>query len=156
MSQYQLQTARFGAVAYLESDVVRFPEGLLGFSDCTRFLVLAHREGSRFRWLQSIDEPTVAFLVSDPANFVEDYAPEMPDAVARELELTEETPRLVYTIVTIPKGQPEAMTANLAGPIVINVERGLGKQIVLEDSSYPVRFPLIGTSAKAPTESAVA
>lgn len=135
-------TARFGAVDFDDLDILTLEDGLLGFPQCRRFIVICHKEGSRFRWLQSLDDPQLAFLVVDPGEFFADYAPEMDDAEAIRLALAEQTPRLVYTIVTIPRGQPEAMTVNLAGPIVINLETRSGKQIVVEDPAYGIKHPL--------------
>jgi len=135
-------TARFGLVAFDDLDVVTLPEGLLGFPECRRFLVLLHKEGSRFRWLQSLEDPRLAFLVVDPGEYFADYAPALDDADAADLGLSVETPRLVYTIVTIPQGRPEAMTVNLAGPIVINLETRFGRQVVVEDPAYGIKHPL--------------
>jgi flagellar assembly factor FliW len=60
--------------------------------------------------------------------------------VASELELSEDSARLVYTIVTIPKGDPEGMTLNLAGPLLVNLENRMAKQVVVEDHRYPIRY----------------
>ncbi|MBS1710522.1 MAG: flagellar assembly protein FliW [Armatimonadetes bacterium] len=134
-----IETARFGTIEFCDADLVTLAEGILGFPGQTRYLVIQHKEGSPFCWLQSADDGALAFLVVDPAYYVPDYAPELPDETARQLELGEETPRLVYTIVTIPKGKPDDMTLNLAGPILINLEKRLAKQVVVEDVRYAIR-----------------
>ena len=133
------ETARFGRVTFTNDDVVTFEHGLVGFPDLSQFVLIQHGEDSPFRWMQSIDQGEVAFLVIDPAHYVDSYAPEVAESEARALGLKEETPRLVYTIVSIPPGKPEEMTINLAGPIVVNLETGCGRQIVLEDECYPIR-----------------
>ncbi len=140
MTSDAVETTRFGSVAFELQDVVTLDEGFLGFSEAKRFIVLQHKEGSPFCWLQSVDVGNLAFLVIDPGYYVPDYAPEMPNEVAKQLELDEETPRLVYTIVTIPKGHPNDMTLNLAGPILINLENRMAKQVVVEDNRYPIRY----------------
>lgn len=134
-----IETTRFGALEFSTMDVVTLDEGLLGFPGRSRFVVIQHKEGSPFCWLQSVDAGDLAFLVIDPAHYVPDYAPELPDETANQLGLSEETPRLVYTIVTIPKGKPDDMTLNLAGPILINLEERKAKQIVVEDTRYAIR-----------------
>lgn len=134
-------TSRFGEIEFTLNDVWTFAEGILGFPSHQRFVLVEHKPGSPFNWLQSVDEGTLAFLVVDPTHYVADYGPEMPESVARELGLTMETPIVVYTIVTIPPGRPEDMTLNLAGPLVLNVETRTAKQVVLEDESYLVRHP---------------
>ena len=142
MTTLEIETTRFGLIGLTDEDIVAVPEGLLGFPQDTRYVVIDHKPGSPFRWLQSVDTSDLAFLVVDPATFVNDYAPEMPESLASYLELSEETPRLVYTIVTIPRGRPEEMTLNLAGPIVFNLETKTAKQIVLESDIFPIRCPI--------------
>jgi len=136
ITETSVKTQRFGPIEVSPEDIITFPEGLLGFPECTRFVVIQHKEGSPFRWLQSVEHAELAFLIIDPAELVPDYAPIMEDQVALDLGLTEETARLVYTIVTIPRGNPQAMTLNLAGPIVINGETRIARQLVLTDERY--------------------
>lgn len=143
MTMESTETTRFGTIEFLPQDVVRFPEGLLGFGEAQRFVLIQHKEGSPFRWLQSLDFGDLAFLVVDPATYVADFAPEMPDSVAMELSFDEETPRLVYTIVTIPRGRPQDMTLNLAGPLLINLSTGQAKQVVLDPEKYPIRYRVV-------------
>lgn len=140
-----IETTRFGKIECAEQDVVRFSGGLLGFESAERFVLIQHKEGSPFLWLQSVEQGGLAFLVVDPAHYMADYAPEMPDSLATELKLDEETPRLVYTIVTIPQGKPDDMTLNLAGPLLINAETRQAKQVVLDTEVYPLKqrvFPV--------------
>jgi flagellar assembly factor FliW len=142
------KTSRFGAIEFEETDVIDFAEGLLGFEGYRRFVILQHNEGSPFRWLQSIEEPGLAFLVTDPAAFLADYSPEMPAEAARALAIDEQTPRLVYTIVTIPPGKPEEMTLNLAGPIVVNAATRAARQVVLESDEYPIKHRVMDQVAR--------
>lgn len=139
-----IDTRRFGQIECKDSDLVTFRQGLVGFPDRTRFMLIQHDPESPFHWLQSVEDGNLAFLVADPAIFVKDYAPEMPDATAEFLELKEDTPRLVYTIVNIPRGQTSEMTINLAGPIIVNVETGEATQVILEDDSYSIRHRVFG------------
>lgn len=139
MSLMTALSNRFGSFSYEEEDVVHFPDGLLGFPDVHDFVLIQHKENSPFRWLQSLEVPTLAFLVTDPGAFFADYAPEMPLDDVEALNLSVETPRLVYTMVTIPSGHPESMTVNLAGPIVIHAETRVARQLVLDDPRYPIR-----------------
>lgn len=142
-------TPRFGTIEFEEDDVLLFPEGILGFEDCRRYIVLRHGEDSPFLWLQSVDRPEIAFLVTDPAHFEPNYSPEMPPGVAQLLRLDENTPRLVYTILSIPRGKPEQMTANLAGPIVVNLAERLACQVVVEDGEWSTKHPVFAGSDRA-------
>lgn len=146
--------SRFGTVEFEDQDVLNFPEGLVGFSKLTRFLLLEHKPGSTFRWLQSVDDPAVAFLVADPFNYVADYAPVLSDAALAALGLTPETVTLTYVTAAIPHGKPQEMTVNLAGPIIINAETGTGRQLVLENEAYTTQYRVFPTAEKQGSDAA--
>jgi flagellar assembly factor FliW len=134
-----IKDTRFGDIEYTEEDLISFSGGLIGFPDANNFIVLSHKPGTPFRWLQCVEEPVLAFLVAIPEYFVPDYAPTVDDKTARELGFTEETPKLLFATVSIPKGQPHDMTLNLAGPIVVNVESRQARQVVLEGDAYTIK-----------------
>ncbi|MFQ3587746.1 MAG: flagellar assembly protein FliW [Fimbriimonadaceae bacterium] len=131
-----LANTRFGEVRFGPSDVWTFPDGLIGFPECRHFLLIHHREDSPFHWLQSIERPELAFLVTDPNRFVEGFAPELDDRDAQELNLTETTPHVLLTTVSIPPGRPQDLSLNLNGPIVVNLETREGRQFVVEADAY--------------------
>lgn len=148
MTTLAIKTTRFGELSFEKDDLVTFVGGIVGFPDLRQFVLIQHQEGP-YRWLQSVDDGSVAFLVVDPGQFVPGYAPEMPQNVALQLGLAVDTPRLVYTIVTIPRGRPQEMTVNLAGPVVVNAETGQAVQVVLEDERYPIRHRVFTAQAAA-------
>ncbi|MEM4408312.1 MAG: flagellar assembly protein FliW [Candidatus Caldarchaeum sp.] len=149
-----VHSTRFGTFDCPENCIITIKGGILGFPQMERYVILQHKEGSPFRWLQSVEEPSLAFLVTDPANFRPDYAPELPPAIAEELRLEEHTPRIAYVILTIPPGKPEDMTANLAGPILINTESRVGKQIVLNDERWGTKHRVLSEVATSAQSSA--
>ena len=132
-------STRFGEIEYSENDIIHFPEGLVGFSKLRKFVLVCTKEGSHFRWLQSIDEGALAFLVADPAVYVPEYEPTVSESMVRVLELEDETPRFLFTTVSIPHGHPEDMTLNLLAPIVINAATRKAKQLVLDDQAYTIK-----------------
>jgi flagellar assembly factor FliW len=134
-----INATRFGDIEYTEEDLICFAEGLIGFPNAKSFVVLTHKPGTPFRWLQCVEEPSLAFLVAIPEYFVPDYAPVVGDNTARTMGLTEETNKLLFATVSIPAGQPHDMTLNLAGPIVVNVDTRQAQQVVLEDDAYTIK-----------------
>jgi len=144
--------SRFGNIDYQDHDIITFEEGLVGFPTITRFVILCPREDKPFRWLQSIDEPELAFLVTDPAAYVPEYAPAVSTTTARSLSLEPQTPRLLFTTVNIPRGKPDEMSINLAGPLVINAIERKGKQIVLEDGAYTTKYRVFQTADRVSDE----
>jgi len=134
-----LNGTRFGQIDYTEDDVVVFEEGLIGFARCREYVLLSTKEGSPFRWLQSVEDPCLAFLVVDPHYYVDSYAPAIEDFEAVKLGIDRDTPCVVYTTAAIPAGSPSDMTINLAAPIVINPTSRKAKQLVIEDPAYTIK-----------------
>jgi len=139
----ELQTTRFGTITIEESDIITFPEGLVGLSHLKRFVLVRHDDNSPFRWLQSVEEPGFAMLVIDPWFFRPDYEVVLSDVDVERLQLSDEAIRWVYVTVSIPPGKPHAMTANLLAPIVINGNARCGRQVILNDERYHTRHPIL-------------
>jgi flagellar assembly factor FliW len=138
----RLWTSRFGELEVTRDLVIDLPDGLIGFERCRRFVVVTQEESSPFRWLQSLDDGAVAFPVIDPWQFKPDYAPTISDTDAQQLGLSAETPKLTFAIVTVPKSDPHAMTANLLGPIVINAATRQGRQVIVTDEHYGTKHSI--------------
>jgi flagellar assembly factor FliW len=139
----ELQTTRFGTITIEESDIITFPDGLVGLSHLKRFVLVRHDDNSPFRWLQSVEEPGFAMLVIDPWFFRPDYEVVLSDVDVERLQLSDEAIRWVYVTVSIPPGKPHAMTANLLAPIVINGNARCGRQVILNDERYNTRHPIL-------------
>jgi flagellar assembly factor FliW len=120
---------------------ITFRDGLLGFPECRNFTLL-RTERPGFFWLQSLEHDPLAFLLVDPFLFFEGYAVDLDSAEAAELGAVAPTDLAVFAIVTLPRVPEEPCTANLQGPIALNLRTGLGRQLILPDSDYGVRCPL--------------
>lgn len=134
----EVHTARFGTLEVSEDEIIRFPQGILGFEGIERYVLVPHKEGSPFAFLQAMDDPNLTFIVTDPTGFWPTYQVEVfPDDVeAIELEETDEV--ALFAIVNVP-GDVSQMTANLLAPLVVNTRNRLAKQVVQRDSVYTVR-----------------
>lgn len=136
-----IESELLGTVTVRVEDTFEFEEGLLGFPEATRFaLVHAEREG--FFWLQSLDHSPLAFVLIDPFEFVSDFQVEIGDKELGELATEDAADIVILAILSLPRDEEGQATVNLQGPIVLNVRKGLGRQVVLADSSYGVRWPL--------------
>ena len=112
-----VQTTRFGPVEIDDSRVITFPAGLLGFSSYKRYALLQPSDEGIFYWLQSIDAPDLAFVVSDPMLWVPEYQTTIRREQMDELDLGSLDEAQVYVIIN-KSGQ--SLTANLQGPLVVN------------------------------------
>ena len=143
-----VRTTRFGVVQIAEDRVITFPKGLLGFSQCKRYCLLEPGDDACFFWLQSLDEPGLAFVVTDPSLFVPDYSvPIRPEQMA-DMQLAKLDDAQVFVIVNKVEQQ---LTGNLQGPLVVNTITREGEQMVLAEKRWTTRHPLlrVGEPAKA-------
>lgn len=119
-------------------DLIDFPEGLFGFPDCRAFvLVPGAREG--IYWLQSVEHAPLAFLLVDPFQFVSGYSVDLPPAELMRLGTVHPAEIAVLCIVTLPPRRGEHATANLQGPILLNMRLRRGHQAVFPECGYGMR-----------------
>ncbi len=129
---------RFGDIEVNEDSIITFQKGLPGFENLKKF-VITSQNTDPIMWLVSLEDENVALPVINPWLIRFDYDVKLPEGVVNELEIEEKEEVEVWTILTIPEGNPENMTVNLLAPIVINKKKRLGEQVVLEDSEYGLR-----------------
>lgn len=137
------KTRFFGEVEIEDDKVISFEQGIIGFPDSHNYTLLYDSEKgeeSMISWLQSLDEPQLAFPVIDPLKICPDYSPRIDEELLQPLgELTEEN-LLVLVTITVPSNV-EDMTINLKAPIVINADLRKASQLIIEDD-LPVRYKM--------------
>lgn len=138
----KINTDRFGEIEVDEKRIVHFKDGIPAFEDEHEFIVLPYGEETPYYFLQSLNKPELAFLLTIPEIFFPDYSAEIDDETVEELKITDSEKILVYALITIPNGSIRYMTANLLAPIVINLENMQAKQIVMEKSNYTTKHRL--------------
>ena len=139
----KVNTSRFGEISVEDSLIITLPDGMIGFEYCKRFVVVHQDPDNPLKWFQSLDDGAVAFPIINPWDFMRDYSLSISDSDADFLQMDEETPKFVFVVVTVPRNNPEAMTANLLGPVVINPLIQTGKQVVLSDERYTTRHSIM-------------
>jgi flagellar assembly factor FliW len=144
-----IDTTRFGALNVDDRKVITFPDGMPGFEDRRLFTLVPHHtadggKGSPFVWLQSLEDGELAFLAMEPHQSFPEYAPRVPRAEMEALSLNGEgaRPRL-FSLLTVPVGDPCGITANLMAPVVVNTRARLAKQVVLNTDEYGLRHRLL-------------
>jgi len=139
-----IETRVFGEVDIDPGKIIHFESGIIGFPDLQDFALIHDSEqgnNAGIRWMQSIDEPGFALPVMDPLIVAEDYNPEVDDEILKPIGKIDPEEILVLVTVTVPKDLKK-MSVNLRAPIVINVTERKAVQIILEDDSYKVKFPI--------------
>ena len=127
--------------ATTQRDVVRMPNGMLGFEQIKDYVLVSNPDEKPFAWLQVEDNVALAFVVIDPFVALADYQPDIPQADVEFLKLKQADDALLLGIVTIYDNQQA--TVNLKGPIVINRHTHTGKQVIIANASaYSIKHPL--------------
>lgn len=132
--------SRFGEVEYDPEKTIYFPQGMIGFEDLRQFVVIPAKKAGPLFWIQSVDDPEIAFVVSDPTQFFLDYQVGPDKAEREKLQLGEADDCFVLSVVTIsPERQ---ITFNLAAPLLYAPSSNRAIQVILENGRYSTRVPL--------------
>ena len=137
----KLNTSRFGEIEVAEDKFLRFDEGIPGFEDLKRFILISNEETDPFHWFQSIDSPDIALAVIDPTILFPDYDISVPVQTLADLGIGDGDDMWVLTVAVVPR-EFQNMTANLVSPIIINPITNRGRQVILENTTYLIRQPI--------------
>ena len=139
----KLATRIFGEVEIDDSKIISFPNGIIGFPDLKKFILMYDEEKGTdtIKWLQSIDEPEFALPVMNPLVVCPDYKPVIDKSGVADLGELDDQEMLVLVTVTVPHDLTK-MTVNLMGPIIINNKEMKASQNIVDNDDYPVKFPI--------------
>ena len=119
--------------------IFEFPEGIPAFDDVRQYVFICNPDISPFVVMKAIDGSELSFLCIDPFLICPDYLPEIGDGDTSLLDLASPSDVLMLSIVTI-RDDVHDTTANLQGPIAVNMRNRKGRQIICEGTRYPVRY----------------
>ncbi len=127
----KLITRQFGELEFEEKHVILFPEGIIGFENYQKFLLIDDVDSEPFRWLLPVDNGEISFPLLDPFLLKPDYS----------LNLQNHEDWSIFVIASLA-GRIEDSVINLRSPVIINNATRTGHQLILNDDSLPVRYPL--------------
>jgi flagellar assembly factor FliW len=136
-----IKTGRFGQLTVGDDETILIPQGILGFPEYRKFCLIDPGDETLILWLQSLENPDIAFALLEPKIFKSDYAARLSAAELRELKLENVNQSAVFGILTIPEDVSK-MTANLKAPLVINLKQQLAKQVVLQENEYSIKHEM--------------
>ncbi len=138
----KLNTLRFGEIDIEESRIFEFVLPIIGFDVLKKFVILEPNKDALFKWLQSVDDPALAFPVISVASLEFDYTIDLPDSTVDALGIKNVESVLVMNITSIPQDNPKGTTINLLAPLIFNVDNNKAGQIVLSGSGYDISYPM--------------
>ena len=128
-----IKTAHLGEVEYEEKNVITFGDGLPGFENYSQFIiVLSNDKALPFHFLQSVENEDIAFVITDPFLFINNYDFEISEDVVKKLEISSPGDLSIYSITTIPS-KIENTSINLAAPVIVNNTNNKAKQVILSE-----------------------
>ncbi len=126
---------QFGELEFEEKHILHFPQGIIGFEYCKKFILVSDEESEPFHWLVSVDDEAVSFPLLEPSKLLPFY-----------VEKIERGDNVTILLIATLRENVEDSTVNLRSPIVIDNNTQTGEQIIVEDESLSMRYPLIPSS----------
>lgn len=123
---------RFGTqeVEIDPQSVIAFPKGLPPFEDCTRYKLFHEEDKPSVFWLQSLDDPSIVFSVTDPALLNVAYDVTLTDEEQALLDMAPDDELLLAVVLYKDEN---GLNANTRAPIILNTGKRLGLQKMLQE-----------------------
>ena len=132
--------SRFGEIEYDPDNALLFPEGLIGFEELRKFVVMPNEKEGPLFWIQSVEDPQVAFILTDPTGFYYDYKVVPDGQEQKKLGIGANDECLIVSVVTVSSDRK--VTLNLAAPILFAPETNRALQVILEGTNFSSQTPL--------------
>jgi flagellar assembly factor FliW len=139
----KIDSTRFGEIEYEDDRVISMPQGIIGFAGEKKYILLQPEDDALFFWLQALEDPSLAFVITDPRHFLPGYKVALTEAERDFLKVEKEEEIGIWVIVTVPEGDPRGITANMLAPVILHYPTSRAWQVVLEDVDYEIRHPLL-------------
>ncbi|MEG0772994.1 flagellar assembly protein FliW [Clostridium sp.] len=138
----EITTKYHGTVKYEEKDIITFKKGLPGFEELHEFISFPLEDNPCFRILQSNKESEIGLVTINPFDFISEYEVNLSNELQKELSIEKPEDVLILNTVTL-NSDIKKITTNLKAPIIININKRLGEQIILDNEKYGIKHPLI-------------
>ncbi|MCD6165155.1 flagellar assembly protein FliW [candidate division KSB1 bacterium] len=141
-SKIEINSARWGKLLVDPDDIIEFPRGIIGFEKYKKFAIFESQDFKPFQLLISVEQENIGFVIINPFNFCPDYKPKIIPLDLKELNIQNGDRFLIYAIVTLAPDSRQS-TANLRGPIIINLKKRIGKQVIIPNEEYSIKHPIL-------------
>ncbi len=137
----RIETRQFGKVTIDEDKIIIMPKGLPGFPGLTRYILLEHEAIHPFISFQSVEEEALAFILMDPFLFKPDYSVDCESYIEdMKWEKNDRDSMFIYVILNVADKDPKKITANLLGPLLINVAKNQAVQMLISNENYSHKY----------------
>lgn len=136
------ETRFFGTIDIEDDKIIEFPNGIIGLENLKKFALIfdsEREERANISWLQSMDEPYMAFPVINPIDITEEYTPIIEDELMKNIGDPADADILIFVTMSIPSDLTK-MTANLKAPLIINTVDRKAMQVIVENQDYEIKY----------------
>ncbi len=143
----KINTRKFGEINIDGEKILNMPEGLPGFPGFEQFVLLEDPKTAPFCWFQSIETPNLSLVVMNPAVFKPDYQLDLESLISeRGWKGVKKKNLMIFVVINIREGEnKKSITANLMGPLVINLKNKEVIQMAICDSEYSHQYDVLGS-----------
>lgn len=138
----KFETIKFGEIDVAEERIFNFVLPIIGFDMLKKFVIIEPGQENLFKWLQSVEDPTLAFPIISVSSLNIDYSIDLPDNVVEMLGVTSVESLFVMNITSIPQDDPKGTTINLLAPLIFNIDTQKAGQVVLSGTGYDISYPM--------------
>lgn len=138
----KFETIKFGEIDIAEDRIFNFVLPIIGFDMLKKFVIIEPGQENLFKWLQSVEDPTLAFPIISVSSLNIDYSIDLPDNVVEMLGVTSVESLFVMNITSIPQDDPKGTTINLLAPLIFNIDTQKAGQVVLSGTGYDISYPM--------------
>ena len=125
-----IETSHFGPLEIDVEDILLFPQGVIAFEESRHWVLIADAQNPALAWLQSVSQPDLALPVVSPRRFAPQYRIHVAKGQLVPLEFSQFDQAYVLSVVSQSDGD---LTLNLKAPLIINLDRRLGRQVITTD-----------------------
>ncbi len=137
-----LNTRCFGEVKIKKEEIISFTQPILGYDEYKQYILMKNESIFPTFWLQSVENPELAFPVVSPFIIDENYSINLNVYDFEDINLKEFNNAIILTLLVVPQDLSLIRT-NLRAPIIYNPIEKLAKQIVLKEEKYPIHFHIM-------------
>lgn len=136
----QIISDKFGMVKIDDNSIIDFPGGIPGFSNLTKFAIVKCLQTEPIQWFQSVEDGHITLPVINPFLVKADYNIEINDDDLDLLQTHNEEDLIVLNVMVLPDNL-KSMTINLMAPVLINIKKMIGCQVLMDHREVPLRYP---------------
>jgi len=120
---------------------ITFNKGMLGLQEYKEFDLVELEGLEPYKMLKSTEDKEIGLVIGSPFEVNLEYEVKIPKETLKSLQISSEEDVLIFTTINV-NSDISKITTNLRAPIIINIKKLLGEQIILGNEIYKIKHPI--------------